>query len=315
MPLPLSARSPMAPAPPATTQPPAQQWAAQPLSARAATPMAVDEAFGDAFEGDWMDVQKVADYAIEVHDQLFQEEAMLMPAANYMESQTDINSKMRAILIDWLVEVHMKYRLRPETLFLCVNILDRYLTVRTVMRKRLQLLGVTAMFIASKFEEIDPPKVGEFAYITDNTYTKAEILSMECTVLVALDFHIVAPTPAHFFDRLQRANACDARHRCLAQYILELGLLDIRMVRYPPSVLVAAALLLSNDILGLRPSWPAAMVHHARHRDTDADMATCTQELGLLLEQAARASLQAVRRKYQLDHYCSVANIALRARD
>merc|ERR1719343_1912729 len=100
-----------------------------------------------------------------------------------MDTQTEITPKMRTILVDWLIEVHMKYKLRNESLHLTLNLIDRYLTRMPVMRTRLQLVGVVAMFIAAKFEEIDPPKVTDFVYITDNAYTKEDILFMECTVL------------------------------------------------------------------------------------------------------------------------------------
>merc|ERR1719412_1442150 len=159
--------------------------------------------------------------------------------ASREEKQTDINGKMRAILIDWLVEVHMKLRMRSETLFLTVNIIDRYLSVRPVLRKKLQLLGVVAMFIAAKYEEIDPPRVHEFAYLTDHTYSKKEIVTMECNVLAALEYQIAVPTVVHFLDRLQRVNGCDAVHKSLAQYALELSLLDLRSLRHPPSMLVS----------------------------------------------------------------------------
>jgi len=202
----------------------------------------------------------------------------------------------------------MKYRLRPETLFLTVNIIDRYLSLRPVMRKKLQLLGVVAMFIAAKFEEIDPPKVNEFAYITDHTYSKKEIVQMECIVLGTLNFEVAVPTPVHFLERLQRVNGCDAVHRSLAQYALELSLLDVRNLRHPPSVLVGAALLMSNEFLGRRPAWPAAMAHQTRR--SEAVLRACAADLRVVLETAKTASLQAVRRKYQLDLNLAVANLS-----
>lgn len=84
-----------------------------------------------------------------------------------MDLQGDVNEKMRAILIDWLVEVHLKFKLVPETLYLTVNLIDRYLEKVEVMRDKLQLVGVTAMLIASKYEEIYAPEVQDFVYITD----------------------------------------------------------------------------------------------------------------------------------------------------
>lgn len=100
-----------------------------------------------------------------------------------MERQEDINEKMRAILIDWLIEVHLKFKLVPESLYLTVNLIDRYLEREQVNRQKLQLVGVTAMLIACKYEEIYPPIVKDFVYITDNAYTKEEILAMERKML------------------------------------------------------------------------------------------------------------------------------------
>jgi len=266
-----------------------------------------EEALKIIFDGDVRDAQKAGEYAADIHARALERETLLLPRPDYMDGQTDINAKMRSILIDWLVEVHMKYNLRPETLFLTVNIIDRYLCVKPVGRKKLQLLGVVAMLIASKFEEIDPPRVHEFAYITDNTYSKQDIMNMEAQVLAALGFQIAVPTAAHFLDRLQRANGCDSQHRCLAQYALELSLLDLRALRYPPSTLVAASLLLSNAILGRQPRWPPAVAHSSRR--SEASLLACAEELRTLMEGAKAASIQAVRRKFQLDNRHAVANL------
>jgi cyclin B len=224
-----------------------------------------------------------------------------------MESQSDINGKMRAILIDWLVEVHMKYKLRPETLFLTVNLIDRYLTRMPVMRKRLQLVGVVAMFIAAKFEEIHPPEVADFVYITDSAYTKEDILTMECQMLSTLDFQIVVPTAAHFMDRMQRLNGCDGVQREIAQYLIELALLDLRMIRHTPSHLCSAALLLSNELLGRPRAWPELMVQHVRH--TEVQLRPCSEELRALLDGAPAHWLQAVRKKFLLPPHHAVAKM------
>ena len=81
--------------------------------------------------------------------------------------QRDINDKMRAILIDWLNEVSTKFKLSPRTLYVTVNLIDRYLEVKELGRQKLQLVGVAAMLIAAKFEEIYAPEVKDFVYITD----------------------------------------------------------------------------------------------------------------------------------------------------
>lgn len=76
------------------------------------------------------------------------------PVHDYMVSQPDINAKMRAILIDWLIKVHRKFELMPETFYLTLNIVDRFLSMKVVPRKELQLVGISSMLIASKYEEI-----------------------------------------------------------------------------------------------------------------------------------------------------------------
>ena len=95
-----------------------------------------------------------------------------MPMAKYMKYQEDINPFMREILTDWLIEVHLKFKLQPETLYLTMNLIDRFLSKTSINRKNLQLVGVTANFIAAKYEEIYPPNVNDFVYISDNAYTR-----------------------------------------------------------------------------------------------------------------------------------------------
>ena len=93
----------------------------------------------------------------------------------YMESQPHINDRMRSILVDWLVEVHLKFKLVPETLYLTINLIDRYLAEKEVSRPRLQLVGVTALLIASKYEEIYPPELRDLVYICDRAYSRNEV--------------------------------------------------------------------------------------------------------------------------------------------
>jgi len=95
-------------------------------------------------------------------------------------------------------QVSEEYRLVPETLYLTVNYIDRYLSGNVISRQKLQLLGVACMMIAAKYEEICAPQVEEFCYITDNTYLKDEVLDMESDVLNYLKFEMTAPTTKCF---------------------------------------------------------------------------------------------------------------------
>ena len=80
-----------------------------------------------------------------------------MPNADYMDGQNDITWEMRQTLVDWLLQVHLRYHMLPGTLWIAINIIDRFLTKCVVSMAKLQLVGVTAIFIASKYEEILAP--------------------------------------------------------------------------------------------------------------------------------------------------------------
>mmetsp|Transcript_68485 Transcript_68485/g.185031 ORF Transcript_68485/g.185031 Transcript_68485/m.185031 type:complete len:357 (-) Transcript_68485:222-1292(-) len=278
-------------------------------STRTSTPPTFDQVKQDDDENCPRNPQNVAEYAHDIYGMLERYEGHRLPGCNYMDRQPDLNAKMRAILVDWLVEVGMKHKLKRETLFLTVNLIDRSLDQRQTMRQRLQLVGVAAMLIASKFEEINPPEISDFVYITDNAYTKEDILQMEVLILTDLKFAICVPTPAHFLERFQRLNQCpkDSAHRHLLHYLLELSLMDFQMIRYEPSHLVAAATLLSNKLMKQQPSWPPMVARHCKF-DLPA-VRDCAQEMCSILEAAQKSPLQAVRKKFSHVDFCSVATL------
>jgi hypothetical protein len=114
------------------------------------------------------------------------------PVADYFQMQTDISCQMRSILLNWLVDVHLKYKLLPQTLFIAVDILDRYLEKRPVQRGKLQLLGITSLWIAAKFEEVyQVPKISNLVFICNEAYSRADILEMEGNILLALNFELL----------------------------------------------------------------------------------------------------------------------------
>lgn len=128
---------------------------------------------------------------------------------NYIESQLEINAKMRAILADWLIEVHYKFELMPETLYLTFYIVDRYLSMACILRKELQLVGVSSMLIACKYEEIWAPEVNDFICISDMAYTREDILATEKEILNKLEWNLTVPTPYVFLVRFLKASQCD----------------------------------------------------------------------------------------------------------
>jgi len=106
-----------------------------------------------------------------------------MANPTYMDGQTEIQWEMRRTLVDWLLQVHLRYHMLPETLWIAVNIVDRFLSKRVVSLVKLQLVGLTAMFIAAKYEEIMAPSVDEFVFMAEAGYTREEILKGERIIL------------------------------------------------------------------------------------------------------------------------------------
>ncbi len=167
-----------------------------------------------------------------------------------------IRPRMRDMLVDWLVEVHLQFNLLQETLYLTVSTLDRFLQARgaSVTTRQLQLVGVTAMFVACKYEEMYPPEIGDFVYITDGAYTEAQIRRMEVAVMAALDFDLGRPLPINFLRRDSKAANVEMGVHSLAKYAMELALADYGMAHLPPSV-VAGKHTFTNGVNGVKGKW------------------------------------------------------------
>ncbi|KAH1215207.1 Cyclin-A1-1 [Glycine max] len=261
----------------------------------------------------YSDTQLCATYVCDIYKHLRESEEKKRPSTDFMDTiQKDINVSMRAILVDWLVEVAEEYRLVPETLYLTVNYLDRYLSGNAMNRQRLQLLGVSCMMIASKYEEICAPQVEEFRYITDNTYLKEEVLQMESAVLNYLKFEMTAPTVKCFLRRFVRAAAHDVQEipslqlECLTNFIAELSLLEYSMLCYPPSQIAASAIFLARFILfPSKKPWNSTLQHYTLYRPSD--LCACVKDLHRLCCSSHDSNLPAIRDKYSQHKYKCVA--------
>ncbi|EWZ97964.1 hypothetical protein FOWG_02263 [Fusarium oxysporum f. sp. lycopersici MN25] len=203
----------------------------------------------DEVEEELWDVSMVAEYGDEIFEYMRELEIKMLPNAHYMDNQTEIQWSMRSVLMDWLVQVHNRFGLLPETLFLTVNYIDRFLSQKIVSIGKLQLVGATAILVASKYEEINCPSLGEIVYMVDNGYTADEVLKAERFMLSMLSFELGWPGPMSFLRRVSKADDYDLETRTLAKYFLELTIMDERFVASPPSFLAAGAHCLSRLIL------------------------------------------------------------------
>ncbi|XP_035245817.1 G2/mitotic-specific cyclin-B1 [Anguilla rostrata] len=188
-----------------------------------------------------------SEYIKDIYKYLRQLEVDQAVRPKYLEGQ-EVTGNMRAILIDWLVQVQVKFRLLQETMYMTVGIIDRFLQDNPVPKKQLQLVGVTAMFLASKYEEMYPPEIADFAFVTDRAYTTAQIRDMEMKILRVLNFSFGRPLPLQFLRRASKIGEVTAEHHTLAKYFMELTMVDYEMIHFPPSLVASAAFALSLKV-------------------------------------------------------------------
>ncbi|KAI3829043.1 hypothetical protein L1987_03157 [Smallanthus sonchifolius] len=228
---------------------------------------------------------------------LSETEGALMDYMN-SHSQPDLNAKMRAILIDWLIEVHRKFDLMPESLYLTINVVDRYLSVRRVPRRELQLVGISAMLIACKYEEIWPPEVTDLMAISDNAYPREEILTMEKAILGQLGWYLTVPTPYVFLVRYTKASLpFDNEMENMVFFLTELGLIHYSVIiTNNPSKLAASAVYAARCTLKKTPAWTETLKHHTGYYEHE--LKDCAKSLVAFHDCASETKLKSVYRKY-----------------
>ncbi|KAF7810731.1 G2/mitotic-specific cyclin-2-like [Senna tora] len=243
----------------------------------------------------------VVEYVDDIYEFYKKIENSSCVSPDYMTAQFDINEKMRAILIDWLIEVHYKFELMEETLFLTVNLIDRFLERRTVIRKKLQLVGVTAMLIACKYEEVSVPTVEDFILITDKAYKREEVLSMEKLMMNTLQFNLSVPTPYVFMRRFLKAARSDKKLELLSFFIMELCLVEYKMLKFSPSLLAAAAIYSAQCGLYQFKQWTKTSEWYTNY--SEGQLIECSRMMVSFHQKAGTGKLTGVYRKYSTCKY------------
>ncbi|XP_010467538.1 PREDICTED: cyclin-B2-1-like [Camelina sativa] len=224
---------------------------------------------------------------------------------DYMMHQIDLNDKMRAILIDWLIEVHDKFDLMNETLFLTVNLIDRFLSKQAVMRKKLQLVGLVALLLACKYEEVSVPVVEDLVLISDKAYTREDVLEMEKAMLSTLQFNISLPTQYPFLKRFLKAAQADKKCEVLASFLIELALVDYEMLRFQPSLLAATSVYTAQCTLDGFRQWNSTCEFYCHY--SEDQLMECSRKLVSLHQRAATGNLTGVYRKYNTSKFGYIA--------
>ncbi|CAH2355509.1 G2/mitotic-specific cyclin-2 [[Candida] railenensis] len=238
----------------------------------------VDYEWEDLDEEDMDDPLMASEYVNDIFPYLRELEIKSLPDSQYLFKQRHLKPKMRSILVDWLVEMHLRFRLLPETLFLAINIMDRFMSLEVVQIDKLQLLATGSLFIAAKYEEVFSPSVKNYAYFTDGSYTEEEILQAEKYILTVLNFDLSYPNPMNFLRRISKADDYDVQSRTLGKYLLEISIIDYKFIGVLPSLCSASAMYIARSILSKDPVWNGNLIHYSGGYRV-SDMKDCIEKI------------------------------------
>ncbi|EPX70962.1 cyclin Cig1 [Schizosaccharomyces octosporus yFS286] len=213
-------------------------------------------------EDDDQDPSMVPDYETDIFGYMRELEKNLAPSPSYMSIQNEIDWPTRHLLVDWIIQVHQYFRLLPETLYLTVNLIDRFLSTKVVSFQKIQLVGLSALLISFKYEEIHPPTIYHLGKIVEGVYEIEELIRAERYMLMLLKFELSWPGPMSFLRRISRADSYQYDIRSLAKYLMELTLMDEMFVGGYPSVIAAASYYLSMQMLGYT-TWTSHHIYYS----------------------------------------------------
>lgn len=280
----------------------------------------MEAAVEDIDKADRHNPQLVVEYVNEIYAYMRHLELVQSIRQDYLNKATGTSllPKMRAVLVDWLVQVHEQFSLLQETLYLTIAILDRFLqdAACKIERKQLQLVGVAAMFIAAKYEEMYAPEISDFVYITDRAYTESQIREMEIRIMATLEFELGRPLPLHFLRRNSKAGGVDANVHTLAKYAMELTIGEYKMAHIRPSLIAASALAFAIKVFddssaSVRQLWSPTLVHYTSY--SFEDISKTLVDLANVVYTTSRSpesgKLMAVRKKYSHKKFVKIAQL------
>ena len=258
-----------------------------------------------------LELQNAKEYLDEIYIYLKGIENQNLPLGTYLANvQTDINEKMRIILFNWIIEVHYKFHLVPETLYLCINIIDRYLSKKNINRKILQLLGVASLYIACKYEEIYAPSSKDLIFMTDNAYSKEEFLKMESDILDVINYDMTYPTSLNFLEIFRYYLDLDEINFFRCSYLNEITLLNYNFCSFNPSLVACACLYLNlkSNILCNKGYNEDKLFHVTGYKKDEIQ--NCLGKLVDAVKKINEAGnrFTAIKKKYALDKFRNVSN-------
>ena len=251
------------------------------------------------------------EYLDEIYMNLILDEKILKLKINqnYMEKQNDINDQMRAILVDWLIEVHYHFHLKRKTLFQAILILDLYLSNKIIQKINLQLLGIASLLISFKENENTSLNLEEFIKITDNAYTKNELIKMEMNVLKTLHFEILYPTSEEFYNILSKVFNFNKTQHHLGEYFIDSSLVDYNMLKYKPSTIAIACAYIVMKFYKLKGYKILYLSKNICGDSTEKIIKECTKKLCCLVKYLSKSSLKGAKEKYSSEEYDKISSL------
>ena len=227
----------------------------------------------------------------------------------YMKKQFSINDQMRAILVDWLIEVHCRLCFKRKTLFQTIYIIDLYLSHKIIYKEKLQLLGVASLLISAKENEVIYPSIEEFISITDNAYNKNDLLKMEIHVLQTLNFKVLFPTAEEFYNILSKIYNFNSLQNHLGEYFLDSSLVDYNMLKYKYSTIGLACIYVVMKFYKLNGYKDLYSSKLLLGNNSQKNIKDCAKDLCFLVKNLSKSYLKATKEKYSLEEYDNVSPI------
>ena len=263
------------------------------------------------FQNNQENISYAGEYLEEIYMNLLLEEreSTIKPKFGYMANQPEINEIMRAILIDWIIDVHLRFNLRQDTLFMTIWLIDAYLSFALVQRDKLQLLGITCLLISGKAHEIYYPQHNKLLEMTDNAYIKEEMLTMENEILKKLNFFIVCPNPIDFYNILSKMFNFEKKQYYLGNYFIEAALINYPILKYSSSVIASSCaylLMKYYKINGYQKLYNNFIVNEKCPEDVIKDAA---KEIYFLVGNLSKSKFKSVKKKFSLTQFENVSEI------
>jgi hypothetical protein len=259
--------------------------------------------------------QMVPDYFEENIRYLISQEKTHPAFGNYIAGHKTVSETSRAKLIDWLAELHYKYKMFPETIFTVATLVDRYLSAKAVPLAELQLVGAAALYIAAKFEETyQVPQLKQLISACAGQYTSTQLLNMEADMLAVFGFDLIVNSSYKFYEPLAKVAGLEAKNMHLGQYVLELALFRPKFLEYSPSLMASACVYLIKKIRKCEQAWSEQMIKLVGYRESE--LKSCAKELCSLLEEAGEmTNCRSIKKKFSMPAYHEVTKIRLERKE